>query len=119
VGQAFPHIPQCDVLVSSAVSQPSAAMALQSPRPSSQAKPQAPVTHVRIALARAGHTMPHVPQLSGSEPVATSQPFVATPSQSVNPAAQVHSQSRPLHVETAPGGGAHSHPFPGLPSQSA
>lgn len=107
------------MLVVSAVSQPSVAVALQSPRPASHVNPHEPSTQVRVELGLAAHTVPHPPQLSGSVPVATSQPLVAFPSQSVKPGAHVHAQSRPEHVETAPGGGAHSQPLPGVPSQSA
>jgi hypothetical protein len=118
-GQALPQAPQWATVVAVDVSHPSVAVPLLSPNPALQTKPHVPTRHARVELGLAGHTFPHVPHWSGLLPVLTSQPFAEAPSQSENPAAHTHAQSRPEHVDTAPAGGAHSQPFPGVPSQSA
>ena len=60
--QARPHTPQCEFEVLRLVSQPLLALPSQSPKPALQVKPQLDDAQVVVALARAGHTLPHEPQ---------------------------------------------------------
>src|SRR5512142_1800225 len=62
-GQTWPQAPQLLMLVSSAVSQPSAGLPLQLPKPGLQMTPQALLAQTGIPLACGGHTEPHAPQL--------------------------------------------------------
>ena len=61
--QEVPHAPQWAVDVTRFVSQPSAAMPLQSPKPARHVYPHAPAAHVAVALGGIVHEAPHVPQL--------------------------------------------------------
>jgi hypothetical protein len=61
-GQAFPHIPQCEVFVRVSVSQPFMGLPSQSAKPGLQVKRHTPMLHVVVALARAGQAFPHIPQ---------------------------------------------------------
>ena len=71
---ALPHAPQCDVLVRTLVSQPSATPPAQSPKPALQeAMPQPPEEQLGVPLATL-HALPHVPQLAGSVAPFTSHP---------------------------------------------
>ena len=54
--------------------------------------PHAPAAQFVVALARAGHTLPHAPQLVTLVLTFTSQPLLGTPSQFAKPA---------LHADTA------------------
>ena len=63
--------------------------------------PQAPPTHVLVALARAGHTSPHVPQLFTSVAVLASQPSVALPLQFLKAPVHVKPQALPVQVVVA------------------
>jgi hypothetical protein len=60
--QTCPQVPQL-LGVLRAVSQPSAGLPLQSPKPARQAKPHAPPLQIAVALAGAVQTFPQVPQL--------------------------------------------------------
>jgi hypothetical protein len=84
VGQVLPHAPQCVVLVWTSVSQPSVAVALQSPKPASQRETaQVPSTHAGVPFASAHATPqpPHVATVFRS----ASQPFAVSASQSAAP----------------------------------
>jgi hypothetical protein len=71
------------------VSQPSAALALQSPKPAAQvATVQRPPAHPAVALGTS-QAVPQPPQLRGSPVRSTSQPLVALRSQSPRPALHV------------------------------
>jgi hypothetical protein len=59
----WPHIPQCEVEVARAVSQPSLLMALQSPKPLLQVSPQTPALQ-RAAAFCVPHAVAHAPQWS-------------------------------------------------------
>jgi hypothetical protein len=65
VGQAFPHIPQCEGDSLRLASQPLDALPSQSAKPGLQVKPQLPALHVVVALARVGQAFPHIPQCEG------------------------------------------------------
>lgn len=69
-----PHAPQLLTSLLVSISQPSGADPLQSRNDPMHAKPQALPLHDRIALARAGQTLPQPPQLERSAVVLTSQP---------------------------------------------
>jgi len=78
---AWPHVPQlagCD----KSVSQPFDAMPSQSANPAlHDAMVQLPMVQFDVAWGRL-HTLPQLPQLFGSAPVFTSQPFGGRRSQS-------------------------------------
>jgi hypothetical protein len=87
-----PQLPQSERVVSE-VSQPSAAVALQSSNPAVQdAMSQVLAAQVADALARE-QAFPHAPQLATSSPSDVSQPFEALASQSPNPAVQLMEQT--------------------------
>jgi hypothetical protein len=100
-GQAFPHIPQCEVLVRVSVSQPLDALPSQLPKPGLQVKLHIPALHVVVALARAGQAFPHIPQCEVFVRVSVSQPLDALPSQSAKPGLQVKPHLPALHVVAA------------------
>lgn len=84
--QAIPHVPQCAPSVPRFTSHPLLASPSQSANPAEQlATVQAPALQAAVAFARL-HTLPHPPQLAGSELTLTSHPSVASPSQSAQPA---------------------------------
>lgn len=62
---ARPQAPQWSVLVATLASQPSDGSALQSWKPGTQEKPQAPAEQVVTALSRDGQRFPQEPQLAG------------------------------------------------------
>ena len=70
------------------VSQPFDSFMSQLPNPALQVKPQLPNVQVRVALVRAGHTVPQPPQLSRCVFVLISQPSAPLELQSWN--APVH-----------------------------
>ena len=93
-----PHPPQLARLVFVFVSQPLPALPSQSPRPGLHVEtPQTPPTQFGVPPA-AGHTFPHVLQLLMSELVLVSQPLFGLPSQFLNPAEQVGTQTPPVHA---------------------
>jgi hypothetical protein len=59
---ALPQVPQFDESVCVLTSQPSAARALQSSKPTSHAKPQAPAAHSGVLAVRVGHGASQAPQ---------------------------------------------------------
>lgn len=96
-----PHAPQLDS-VSSGVSQPSLAIALQSPRPGSHAAiPHPAGVHPGAPRSTAPHASPHAVQ-SVVVPSATSHPSATSPLQSAQPGS--HAETRhvpPLHDPVA------------------
>ena len=84
--QIVPHVPQ-SVTVSSRASQPLAGFRSQSAKPMLHANPHTPPVHARVALARIGHALSHMPQSSGLVCVLTQ----AIP-QRASPAAQPDTQ---------------------------
>jgi hypothetical protein len=78
---ARPQAPQWAVALAVSTSQPSATLALQSPRPAAQVMPHAPIAHVAAPPA-ALHALPQPPQLETLVVVFTSQPFMTARSQS-------------------------------------
>jgi hypothetical protein len=80
-----PQEPQLPVLTRVSTSQPFAASPSQFAKPDVHVKPQPPAVHVVTALARMGHALRHVPQWVSELRVSTSQPLVASPSQSAKP----------------------------------
>ncbi len=98
--QARPQLPQFAALVARAVSQPSAAAALQSPKPALQANPQAPVPEQvgAFAFAGVGHGAVVLPRPSALQVLREE-----TLAQAVVPGVQIHEvQVVPEHVD-APG----------------
>jgi len=85
---AAPQAPQLVTVEFRFVSQPFVALPSQSPKPGLQAIWQLPPEQVGLPLV-ALHTRPHVPQLVGSVPVATSHPVAYERSQFEYPALQV------------------------------
>ena len=83
--QAAPHAPQLEVSVDTAASQPLPGLPSQLAKPASQVKAQKPVMQLARALAPAGQTTPQRPQWETSVARFTSQPLVASPSQSAKP----------------------------------
>lgn len=94
--QALPHAPQCESLLLSGVSQPSALV--QSPKPLSQVYPHWPEAQVALAtLACAEQSALHAPQWAALVCVFTSQPFDALPSQFANPLSHAIEQLPSVH----------------------
>jgi hypothetical protein len=82
VGHACPHIPQFAIDVWRFASHPSAAIALQLPKPAAQLPTAHPdVVHTAVAF-ESMHTVPHAPQFVADECKSVSQPLPATRSQS-------------------------------------
>jgi hypothetical protein len=69
VGQTLPHAPQLFTSVSPSRSHPFAALPSQFRKPALHAKLHVELAQIADALARAGHTVPHPPQLLGSNAV--------------------------------------------------
>ncbi|MEZ4393138.1 MAG: hypothetical protein R3A48_18785 [Polyangiales bacterium] len=93
--QIAPQAPQWEALVRVFTSQPFAGLPSQFAEPALQAPtPQTPATHAPLALAGA-QARPQAPQLARLVRVSVSQPFIATPSQSAKPAAQLATAQRP------------------------
>ncbi len=66
-GHAMPHAPQCAGELRVLVSQPLLASESQSPNPPAHTPTaHAPMRHTGVALASAGHALPHAPQLATS-----------------------------------------------------
>ena len=70
----LPHAPQWLSFDAKLTSQPLAAARSQSPKPALHTKLHAPDAHTPDAFAGDEHTVPHAPQLSGSERVVTQSP---------------------------------------------
>jgi hypothetical protein len=110
LGHALPHIPQCPAADNRFTSQPLSALPSQSPKPAAQVIRQRPAAQPAAPLGPAGHTFPHAPQWLALVPVFTSQPFVASPSQSAKPAAQVIRHTPITHEGAALGPAAQAFP---------
>lgn len=81
VGHAVPHAPQCDRLVWMSASQPSDVIELQSRKLPMHAYAHAPALHEVVALGRAPHDIPHMPQFVVLVATSASQPSEASPLQ--------------------------------------
>jgi hypothetical protein len=103
-----PQRPQLPTLLVTLVSQPSPALALQSPKPTLQVVPQVPAAQRAVALEPAAQTRPQAPQLATVVRRSTSQPLAATPSQLPKFVAQVRPQvpAEQTAVEFDPAGQA-------------
>jgi hypothetical protein len=84
-GQTWLHVPQFEASELVAVSQPSATLPLQSPKPAAHVSTQAPAWHIEVAFTVL-QAMPQPPQFFMSVWRSVSHPFAATPSQSAKPA---------------------------------
>lgn len=87
--QVASHAPQFAAEVLRLTSHPLLAVASQSPKPAVHAKPQVPLVHEIVALARAGQAFPHAPQCEVLLVVLISHPSVRLVLQSPKPEAQV------------------------------
>ncbi len=87
--QVASHAPQFAAEVLRLISQPFAAVASQSPKPVVHAKPQVPLVHEIVALARVGQAFMHPPQCEVLVLRLASQPSVRLLLQSPKPEAQV------------------------------
>jgi hypothetical protein len=106
-----PHAPQLPGVVSSA-SQPSIGFMLQSARPGGHSKRHTPLAQTGISPGRAGHSIPHLPQL---ELVSSrvSQPLSGLPSQSPKLSATQRTRHAPAtHIGDALGAEEHRVPQP-------
>jgi hypothetical protein len=106
----LPQRPQCAGLVAKAASQPSTALALQSPKPALQVIPHARLAQVLVALGRAGHAAPHAPQWATLDVTSVSQPLAALPSQLPKFAPHVKPHTPEAHVAVALAGVAQTLP---------
>jgi hypothetical protein len=101
LAQAVPQAPQCAVLVCVLTSHPLAALLSQLAKPALQAPTvHCEAAHTAVPLLTA-HARPHPPQLPALLRVSTSQPLLASPSQSAKPAVQVSAQRPEAHAGTA------------------
>jgi hypothetical protein len=82
VAHPRPQPPQFATLVRVSTSHPLPAAASQLPYPAAQVIAHADDAHTAVALTAPGHTLPHAPQCTAEARTSTSQPLVATPSQS-------------------------------------
>jgi hypothetical protein len=88
-GHRLPQRPQCDASSRSSVSQPVAAIPLQSPKPPAQAAgAHTPMRHATVAFGKGAHTVPHAPQFVMSFWRFVSHPSVALRLQSAKPVLQ-------------------------------
>lgn len=88
IAHEFVHEPQCAVSVVRFVSQPSAALWLQSVKPAWHVMPQLPRVQLPTAFLASRHTRPHAPQLCASFAVWISQPSTASRLQLARPVGQ-------------------------------
>src|SRR5262245_59287817 len=95
--QAWPQAPQWAMSASSDASQPLALMPSQSPYPAShEATVHRPMAQAGAPCATAPQAFPQPSQFIGSEAGCTSQPLLALPSQSSQPAAHCAIPHAPL-----------------------
>lgn len=92
---------QCDVLVRRSVSQPLPGIPSQSPRPVVQVELHVPPVHVGVAPDTEGHALRHIPQWATAVRVSTSQPLLASPSQSEKFVLQVNPHAPATQVAVA------------------
>ncbi len=109
-GHTTPHDPQLLALLDVLTSQPSAATALQSPKGATHANPHTLLVQFTTAFGRAGHVVPHAPQLLGLLDVLTSQPLTAAPSQSRNVPVQAKPHVLPAQLVVAFARAGHAFP---------
>jgi hypothetical protein len=96
--QAFPHALQFEADVLRFTSQPSSATPLQSSNPASHpASEHTPAEHSAVPFG-AEHTFPQPPQFWTSALVGCSQPVLASPSQSSNPASHTSAHAPDWHT---------------------
>lgn len=100
----LPHPPQF-VLLSTCSSQPSSAVGAagfeQLPYSMRQVEVHRPPEHARDITLVVEQARPHAPQFATLVFVSTSQPLLATPSQSANPVLQVKPQTELVHLTVA------------------
>jgi hypothetical protein len=108
-GQTRPHIPQLAGRPR-LVSQPSLPMPLQLAKPEMQVKEQTPPLQTVVAFARAGQTIPHIPQFDASVSRFRSHPSALIPLQSENPASHPKEQTPPPQTAVAFAGSRHASP---------
>jgi hypothetical protein len=100
--------PQCARVLSSGVSQPSAALPLQSPKPElHDSIAHAPARHTGVARG-VMHARPHAPQWASVDASVTSQPLPAALSQLAKPGAQAMPHTLPEQVAAALGAVGHT-----------
>jgi hypothetical protein len=97
VEQGLPQAPQLVVLVIVSTSQPFVTFPSQFANPALQAIEQAPALQSGEPFTLE-HALPHVPQSEVLVVVATSHPFVTSPSQFPKPAAHAIEQTPPAHA---------------------
>jgi hypothetical protein len=108
--QALPQAPQWPTVVLVLVSQPSAGLPLQLPKPGLQlATAQVPFTHAALPFAME-QAFPQAPQLLTSLPTLTSQPSATAPLQFTQPASQLAMLHVPLVHTGVPCGMLHTFP---------
>jgi hypothetical protein len=100
VEQGAEQAPQLEMVVAMSASQPSFALALQSPQPVVHAGTHTPPTQAVVPCAFEHFTL-HPPQLFGSVAVRVSHPLLRLPSQFEYPPAQTGAHS-PLAHEVVP-----------------
>ena len=102
VPQTRPHPPQFLRSVSVFASQPSAMSPLQSAKNPMHTSPHLDASHRGASpVGAARHAAPHAPQFAALVERSVSQPFVASPSQSPKPAAQVNPHAPAVQVAAA------------------
>ena len=120
VPQTRPHPPQFLRSVSVFASQPSAMSPLQSAKNPMHTSPHLDASHRGASpVGAARHAAPHAPQFAALVVRSVSQPFVASPSQSPKPAAQVNPHAPAVQVAAAARAGTgHETPqqLPGVPA---
>ena len=99
--QGLPQLPHEVAVLDRLVSQPSVALALQSPKPGLHAAMvQAPAAHAAVALASA-HALPHAPQWVALVLLLVSQPVMTLESQSAKPRLHVNPHVPAMHAGAA------------------
>ena len=84
------------------VSQPLTARRSQSPKPAAQLSAHIPATHVGVEFGRAGHAIPHDPQLATVSRRLASQPFAGSLSQFPKPWLHAMNEHAPAtHMDVA------------------
>ncbi len=98
------------LVVVSETSQPSAALALQFPKPRRHESPHTPAEHDAVELGPLAHARAHIPQLARSVCRFTSQPFAGLRSQSAKPALHVAIAHAPAAQLAVALGSEHTRP---------
>jgi hypothetical protein len=100
-GQTVPQALQLATLVAVSISQPSAAVPLQSRKAPVQVKPHDEPEQAGVLFARDGQALPHPPQFAGSLALLTSHPSVARTLQSWKAPLQLNPQVPDTQVVVA------------------